>query len=163
MITQKKPGSETVNLAVWVCLLRCACVFSCVSTNKFVYKLQVNNTRTENKCTLGKVYKCLQMWGQCTIYNLTYCDPHIWVKRRDCQNTHLHTLSPAIYFTLFDAGREAFIYLKLLRIQHKELFCRYKLFCRHEMCLSWGKKKNPPPVLWHIVTTVKATWGFFCF
>ena len=58
------------------------------------------------------------------------------VKRRDSQHTHLCTLSPAIYFTVFDASREAFLYLKLLRIQHKELFCRY------EMCLNKKKKKD---------------------
>lgn len=56
------------------------------------------------------------------LYNLTVSDLHMGVKRRDCQYTHLHTLSPAIYFTTFDVSGEAFIYLKLLRIQHKELF-----------------------------------------
>lgn len=61
------------------------------------------------------------------------------VKRRDSQHTHLCTLSPAIYFTVFDVSREAFLYVKLLRIQHKELFCRY------EMCLNKKKKKKTKP------------------
>lgn len=67
------------------------------------------------------------------------------VKMRDCQHTHLCTLSPVIYFIVFEVSRETFIYLKLLRIQQKELFCR----C--EMCLNCNRHThtNPPALLTH--------------